>query len=103
MMIVTVQSELSQLCVAGLCCEVDIRQKTKSIGNNSWMSSPGVTFNLTCGKGATEVQTLPTYVCHPLQKIIRCNRRILTSPLSFHLRAISSCGVGECDCSIGLS
>ena len=28
------------------------------IGNNSWMSSPGVTFNLTCGKGVTELQKL---------------------------------------------
>ena len=28
----------------------------KCTGNNSWMSSPGVTFNLTCGKGVTELQ-----------------------------------------------
>ena len=30
----------------------------KRIGNNSWMSSPGVTFNLTCGKGVTGLQNL---------------------------------------------
>ena len=30
----------------------------KCKGNNSWMSSPGVTFNLTCGKGVTELQNL---------------------------------------------
>ena len=30
----------------------------KCIGNNSWMSSPGVNFNLTCGKGVTELQNL---------------------------------------------
>ena len=28
------------------------------IGNNSWMSSPGVTFTLTCDKGVTELQNL---------------------------------------------
>ena len=28
----------------------------KCIGNNSWMSSPGVIFNLPCGKGVTELQ-----------------------------------------------
>ena len=30
--------------------------------NNSWMSSPGMTFNLTCGKGVTELQNL-TNLC----------------------------------------
>ena len=45
---------------------VEVRQKLstvykktlKCIGNNSWMSSPGVTFDLTCGKGVTELQNL---------------------------------------------
>ena len=30
----------------------------KCIGNNSRVSSPGGTFNLTCGKGVTELQNL---------------------------------------------
>ena len=30
----------------------------KCKGNNSWMSSPGVTFKLICGKGVTELQNL---------------------------------------------
>ena len=52
------------------------------IENNSWMSSTRVTFNLTCGKGVTELQNLTNlHVCHPLQKFTRCNRRILMSPL----------------------
>ena len=34
------------------------RKAVKHIGNNSWMSSPGVTFNLTFGKGVTELQNL---------------------------------------------
>ena len=34
------------------------KKTLKCIGNNSWMSSPGVTFNLTCGKGVTELQNL---------------------------------------------
>ena len=34
------------------------RKTLKCIGNNSRMSSPGVTFNLTCGKGVTELQNL---------------------------------------------
>ena len=32
------------------------KKRLKCIGNNSWMSSPGVTFKLTCGKGVTERQ-----------------------------------------------
>ena len=34
------------------------KQTLKCIGNNNWMSSPGVTFNLPFGKGVTELQTL---------------------------------------------
>ena len=34
------------------------KKKLKCIENISWISSPGVTFNLTCGKGVTEVQNL---------------------------------------------
>ena len=34
------------------------KKTLKCIGNTSWMSSPGVTFNLTCGKGVTELQNL---------------------------------------------
>ena len=42
---------------------VDVYKNTlKCIGNNSWMSSPGVTFDLTCGKGVTELQKL-TNLC----------------------------------------
>ena len=34
------------------------KKTLKCIGNNSWMSSPRLTFNLTCGKGVTELQNL---------------------------------------------
>ena len=34
------------------------KKTLKCVGNNSWMSSSGVTFNLTCGKGVTELQNL---------------------------------------------
>ena len=34
------------------------KKTLKCIGNNNWMSSPRVTFNLTCGKGVTELQNL---------------------------------------------
>ena len=34
------------------------KKTLKCTGDNSWMSSPGVTFNLTCGKGVTELQNL---------------------------------------------
>ena len=34
------------------------KKTLKCIGKNSWMSSPGVTYNLTCGKGVTEPQNL---------------------------------------------
>ena len=34
------------------------KKTLKYIGNNSWMSLPRVTFNLTCGKGVTELQNL---------------------------------------------
>ena len=34
------------------------KKTLKCIGNNSWMSSPGVTFNLMCDKGVTELQNL---------------------------------------------
>ena len=48
------------LLVCKVCQKLPtVYKKTlKSIGNNSWMSSPGVTFNLTCGKGVTELQNL---------------------------------------------
>ena len=32
------------------------KKSLKCIGNNGWMSSPGLTFNLTCSKGVTELQ-----------------------------------------------
>ena len=35
-----------------------VYKKTKCIENNSLMSSPRVTFNLTCGKSVTECQNL---------------------------------------------
>ena len=38
------------------------KKTLKCIGNNSLMSSPRVTFNLTCGKGVTELQNL-TNLC----------------------------------------
>ena len=34
------------------------KKTLKCIANNSLMSSPGVTFNLTCGKGVTELKNL---------------------------------------------
>ena len=34
------------------------KKTLKCIGNNSWMSSPGVTFNLTCGKVEAERKNL---------------------------------------------
>ena len=34
------------------------KKALQCIEKNSWMSSPGVTFNLTCGKGVTELQNL---------------------------------------------
>ena len=34
------------------------KKTLQHIGNNSWMSSPGVTFNLTCSKGVAELQNL---------------------------------------------
>ena len=34
------------------------KKTLKYIGKNSWMSSPGVPFDLTCGKGVTELQNL---------------------------------------------
>ena len=37
-------------------CLQFIKEALKCIGNNSWMSSFGVTFDLTCGKGVTELQ-----------------------------------------------
>ena len=36
----------------------DYKKTLNYLGNNSWMSSPGMTFNLTCGKGVTELQNL---------------------------------------------
>ena len=48
-----------QECVEVLQKLPIVYKKTlKCIGNNSWMSSPGLTFNLTCGKGVTELQNL---------------------------------------------
>ena len=38
------------------------KKTLKCTGNNSWISSPGVTFNLTCGKGVTELQNF-TNLC----------------------------------------
>ena len=62
------------------------KKSIKCIGNNSWLSSPRVTFNLTCRMGVTELQNL-TNLHYPLQKVTRCNRTILTSPLT----------TGDCD------
>ena len=53
------------------------------IGNNNWMSSPGVTLNLTCGKGVTELQNLTNLRLSSFAETHhrRCNRRVLMSPL----------------------
>ena len=40
------------------CLQFTKKKKLKCIGINSWMSSPQVTFDLTCGKDVTDPQNL---------------------------------------------
>ena len=74
--------ELSKYGVSLLCKSMQgfeqklptIYKKTlKCVGNNSWMSSPGVTFNLTSGKGVNELKNLT-------------NQRLLSFAESHHMQ-----------------
>ena len=51
-----------------------LQKSVNWIGNTSWMSSPRMTFNLTCRKGVTELQNLTNLrlssfaECHQMQQ-----------------------------------
>ena len=58
------------------------KKTLKCIGNNSWMSSPGMTFNLTCGKGVTELQNLTNLRLTSIAESHQMQQKNLMSPLT---------------------
>ena len=50
--------EYGRVCRGLTKIAYSLQKDIKVYRNNSWMSSPGVTFNLTCGKGDNELQNL---------------------------------------------
>ena len=53
----------------------------KCLGNNSWMSSPRVTFKLKCGNGVTELQNLTNLRLSSFAESHQMQQKNLTSPL----------------------
>ena len=66
------------------------------------MPSPGVTFNLTCGKGVTELQNLTNLCLSSFAESHQMQQKNLTSPLKYQTVKKNHSKLAMCDSTADL-